>query len=206
MLGKESLSYLGVPIVVDGQSEGVISVQSLTRRGRLRRRDQRLLATIAANVGVALRNARLFTDAQEARAAAEDAERGEELVPRDDESRDPHADERGDRHERAAPRHAARRPSNATSPTPSASPATRLLTIINDILDFSKIEAGRMDIESQPFDLRECVESALDLVSARARREASRLGVHLRGRRAALPCGATSPAFGRSCSTCCPTG
>jgi CheY-like chemotaxis protein len=43
-----------------------------------------------------------------------------------------------------------------------------LLTIINDILDFSKIEAGRMDIEAHPFDLRECVESALDLVSARA--------------------------------------
>ena len=43
-----------------------------------------------------------------------------------------------------------------------------LLTIINDILDFSKIEAGRMDIERHPFDLRDCVESALDLVAARA--------------------------------------
>lgn len=43
-----------------------------------------------------------------------------------------------------------------------------LLTIINDILDFSKIEAERMDIEAQPFDLRDCVESALDLVSNRA--------------------------------------
>jgi signal transduction histidine kinase/CheY-like chemotaxis protein/HAMP domain-containing protein len=43
-----------------------------------------------------------------------------------------------------------------------------LLTIINDILDFSKIEAGRMDIEAQPFDLRDCVESTLDLVSNRA--------------------------------------
>jgi signal transduction histidine kinase/DNA-binding response OmpR family regulator len=43
-----------------------------------------------------------------------------------------------------------------------------LLTIINDVLDFSKIEAGRMDIEAHPFDLRECVESALDLVTARA--------------------------------------
>src|SRR5206468_1709320 len=42
------------------------------------------------------------------------------------------------------------------------------LTIINDVLDFSKIEAGRMDIEAQPFDVRECVESALDLVTARA--------------------------------------
>jgi|GEM_PF-3371435 len=43
-----------------------------------------------------------------------------------------------------------------------------LLTIINDILDFSKIEAGKMDVESHPFDLRECVESALDLIAPRA--------------------------------------
>jgi PAS domain S-box-containing protein len=43
-----------------------------------------------------------------------------------------------------------------------------LLTIINDILDFSKIEAGKLELESQPFDLRECMESALDLVATRA--------------------------------------
>ncbi len=38
-----------------------------------------------------------------------------------------------------------------------------LLTIINDILDFSKIEAGRLDLETIDFDLRETVESAIDL-------------------------------------------
>jgi PAS domain S-box-containing protein len=43
-----------------------------------------------------------------------------------------------------------------------------LLTVINDILDFSKIEAGRLELEAQPFDLRECVEGALDLVAPRA--------------------------------------
>ncbi len=43
-----------------------------------------------------------------------------------------------------------------------------LLTIINDILDFSKIEAGKLELERHPFDLRECIESALDLVAARA--------------------------------------
>jgi signal transduction histidine kinase/DNA-binding response OmpR family regulator/HPt (histidine-containing phosphotransfer) domain-containing protein len=43
-----------------------------------------------------------------------------------------------------------------------------LLTIINDILDFSKIEAGKLDMEQQPFHLRDCVESALDLLAARA--------------------------------------
>lgn len=40
-----------------------------------------------------------------------------------------------------------------------------LLTIINDILDFSKIEADKLELEKQPFDLRACVESALDLVA-----------------------------------------
>jgi len=38
-----------------------------------------------------------------------------------------------------------------------------LLYLINDILDFSKIEAGRLELESTPFSLRDCVESALDL-------------------------------------------
>ena len=43
-----------------------------------------------------------------------------------------------------------------------------LLSIINDILDFSKIEANRLELESHPFDLRECIESALDLVAYQA--------------------------------------
>ncbi|MDX1428799.1 MAG: response regulator, partial [Rhodothermales bacterium] len=43
-----------------------------------------------------------------------------------------------------------------------------LLTIINDILDFSKIEAGKMEIERQPFDLRDCLETALDLFTSKA--------------------------------------
>jgi signal transduction histidine kinase/CheY-like chemotaxis protein len=43
-----------------------------------------------------------------------------------------------------------------------------LLTIINDILDFSKIEAGRLELEHQPFDVRLCVESALELLAVKA--------------------------------------
>ena len=43
-----------------------------------------------------------------------------------------------------------------------------LLTIINDILDFSKIEAGELSLEQAPFDLRKCVEDALDVLANRA--------------------------------------
>jgi CheY-like chemotaxis protein len=43
-----------------------------------------------------------------------------------------------------------------------------LLRVIDDILDFSKIEAGRLELEREPFDLRECVEGALDIVAPRA--------------------------------------
>src|SRR5262249_5516234 len=39
-----------------------------------------------------------------------------------------------------------------------------LLAVISDVLDFSKIEAGRLDLEHAPFDIRTCVEEALDLV------------------------------------------
>ncbi|HEY1276244.1 MAG TPA: response regulator [Thermoleophilaceae bacterium] len=44
-----------------------------------------------------------------------------------------------------------------------------LLTLINDILDFSKIESGMLELEEAPFDLRICVEDALQLVAPRAR-------------------------------------
>jgi PAS domain S-box-containing protein len=43
-----------------------------------------------------------------------------------------------------------------------------LLTIINDILDFSKIEAGKLDLESTIFDVSDCVESAMQLLSQKA--------------------------------------
>ena len=46
-----------------------------------------------------------------------------------------------------------------------------LLAIINEILDFSRIDAGTLQIERLEFDLRACVESALDLIGASAARK-----------------------------------
>ena len=46
-----------------------------------------------------------------------------------------------------------------------------LLTIINEILDFSKIEAGRMQLELNPFELREMLGTTLKSLGARAFRK-----------------------------------
>ena len=51
------------------------------------------------------------------------------------------------------------------------SSSENLLAIINDILDFSKIETGRIDLESEPFGLRSCIEEVFDVVAPTACRK-----------------------------------
>jgi len=63
-LGTPSRSYLGVPIVVGDEAIGVISVQSTQQEGRFGEADAHLLATIAANVGIAIRNAQLYEESR----------------------------------------------------------------------------------------------------------------------------------------------
>ena len=72
--GVAAKSYLGVPIPVGSEVIGVLSVQSTEEEGRFTDADLRLLTTIAANVGVAIHNARLFEETKQARAAAEEAD------------------------------------------------------------------------------------------------------------------------------------
>lgn len=46
--------------------------------------------------------------------------------------------------------------------------ANHLLTIINDILDFSKLEAGEMHLQSLDFDLKDCLQTVIDVLSSQA--------------------------------------
>ncbi len=46
--------------------------------------------------------------------------------------------------------------------------ADNLMSIINDILDFSKIEADKLVLDENPFELRRCIEEALDIYAMKA--------------------------------------
>ncbi|WP_222538722.1 response regulator [Pedobacter polysacchareus] len=43
-----------------------------------------------------------------------------------------------------------------------------LINVINDILDFSKIESGNMELVSEDFNLRKCIEDVLDIFAIKS--------------------------------------
>ena len=292
-VGTPVRSFLGVPILHRDEAIGVISVQSIDEAGRFADTDSRLLATIAANVGVAIQNARLFAEVERQRQyleslveispaavvvmdpdervtdwnpaaaelfgyAAQEAlgrpiddllfdgahrDEGRETIkeaisvghagritqrvrkdgtPVDVElmlvplmAEDAHVGFLGIYHD-VSELQRARQEAEAATQAKSAFLATMsheirtpmnavigmtdllleteltgeqrefaevvrssgdvLLHVIDDILDYSKIEAGKLNLEREPFGVRECVEGALEIVAPRAWEKGIELG------------------------------
>lgn len=54
-----------------------------------------------------------------------------------------------------------------------------LLSVINDILDFTKIESGYMDIENLEFDIKQLINSSVDMFEIQARNKAIKMLVKI---------------------------
>ena len=175
--GRKTASYLGVPILSGSQVIGVISVQSVDQEGRFKDADLRLLSTIATSVGVAFHNAKLFEEAGQARAAAEqaDAAKSSFLSTVSHELRTPLTSVLGfakiirrrleerlfplipedDRKVQQAKRQVIENLDVVVSE------GERLTKLIDDVLDLAKIEAGKFTWNMANISVKDVIERAI---------------------------------------------
>jgi signal transduction histidine kinase/CheY-like chemotaxis protein len=181
-VGAEPASYLGVPISAGGETVGVIGVATTSEGGRFSEDDLRLLGTIAANVGVALHNARLFEEAAQARAVAEqaDAAKSSFLSTVSHELRTPLTSVLGFAKiirrrltERLYP--LITQDDKKTVQTMKqvtdnldvvVSEGERLTKLINEVLDLAKIEAGKIEWRMETISAAEIIHRAMAATSS----------------------------------------
>jgi signal transduction histidine kinase/DNA-binding response OmpR family regulator len=181
-IGRDTASYLGVPIPSGGQMIGVISVQSTDQEGRFTEADQRLLSTIASAVGVAFHNATLFEETRQAKAAAEEADAAKSsfLSTVSHELRTPLTSVLGFAkiirrrlEERLFPLipEDDRKVQQAKHQVIEnlgvvVSEGERLTKLIDDVLDLAKIEAGKFTWNMSSVSMREVIDQATAATSS----------------------------------------
>ncbi|MFC0773662.1 GAF domain-containing protein [Terrimonas alba] len=183
-IGVPAASYLGVPIPVGEEIIGVLSVQSTESENRFNENDERLLSTIAASVGVALRKAQLFEELtlakQQAEEASQTADKANQaksafLSTVSHELRTPLTSVLGFAkiikkrlEDKIFP--ATNQSDPKTTKTINQvsenldvviSEGERLTNLINEVLDLAKIEAGKMEWNLESVSMQEIMERAI---------------------------------------------
>ena len=164
---------MAVPLLVGDRLIGMLTLDSF-EADFYTAEHARMAEAFAAFAATAIDKARYVAELQRAREEAEAATRGEERFPRDDEPRDPDADERRHRHDRPAARHRADGGA-AEFAEVVRSAATRCST---SSTTSSTIPRSRRACSSWNGAVRsrDCVEGALDIVAPRAAEKDVELG------------------------------